>query len=138
MIEVSRPCLGQKLTALARFMGRDLWVMVEGGDAPHIGSVSLALPRLSLTGDRTGRATVSTFNLTGHKDDLVGDIFADRLASLFQCTVSVSCGLHFDDLAADRIKEVIDVAEAVLAELTDRLQALKSEASGDRPGRPTA
>lgn len=126
MVKIERPCQGGNISIQAEFMGKDLWVSIAGGDAPHIGSVSLGLPRLSLTGDMSASSTVSTFNVTGHKDDAVGNLFAARLAALFQCTVSVSCGIHFNELEEEKIEEVVNAAKTALAELTDRLRPLRN------------
>lgn len=130
MIYLEKNCLGKKLAAWAKFSGEDLWVLVNGGDLDHIGSLSLGLPRPSLTGDASPRATVSTFNVTGHKDDAVGNMFADRLASAFGCRVSVSCGIHFNGLDPENLPEVISAAEALLTALEN---ALRTEGDSGPP-----
>ena len=122
MITCERECLGSKLTAKAAFAGNDLWVLVSGGETPHIGSVSIGIPRQSLTGDNGNSATVSTFNVTGHKDDAVGNLFAARLASEFCCAASVSCGIHYHALSGDALRQVMDEAELLLAELVASLK----------------
>ncbi|MDR1659680.1 MAG: hypothetical protein LBR94_04980 [Desulfovibrio sp.] len=117
-----RECLGSKLSARAAFVGGDLWVLVSGGENPHIGSVSVGIPRKSLTGDGGDSATVSTFNVTGHKDDVVGNLFAARLASEFRCTVSVSCGIHYHALSRDALCHIMDEVEFLLADLVVSLR----------------
>ncbi|UQZ91107.1 hypothetical protein C4J81_18550 [Deltaproteobacteria bacterium Smac51] len=127
MIEIETPCRGKKLSARAHFSGEDLWVLVSGGDLEHIGSVSLAVPRASLTGDGTDRATVSTLNATGHKDDHIGNRFASALCSAFRCRVSVSCGIHFENLDQGGIAEVVSIAMKLLVELENGLDDLRRE-----------
>ena len=122
MITCERECLGSKLTARAVFAGDDLWVLVSGGEKPHIGSVSVGIPRKSLTGDGGNSSTVSTFNVTGHKDDVVGNLFAACLASEFCCTVSVSCGIHYHALSHEALGRIMDEVEFLLAELVDSLR----------------
>jgi len=122
-----RSCLGSKLTAKAAFAGNDLWVLVAGGEKPHIGSVSVGAPRKSLMGDNGNSATVSTFNVTGHKDDVVGNLFAERLASEFCCTVSVSCGIHYHALSRDALRHIMDEVEFLLAELVDSLKQTRRQ-----------
>lgn len=117
MLTVEEPCLGRTLAVLADWAGNDLWVLVVGGDCPHIGSVSVAIPRESLSGDGAASATVSTFNVTGHLDDCVGDVFAKRLASRFRCRVSVTCGIHFDGATPEGIGEITACAERLLLRL---------------------
>lgn len=121
MITLETPCLDSALRAQAEFIGADLWVAVSGGPAPHIGSVSVAVPRESLSGNRQTSATVSTINLVGHKDDAVGNLFAARLASVFHCHTSVSCGIHFENPSPEDIGQIVSAAEALLSKLVAAL-----------------
>lgn len=122
MIRMAVPCCGGALEAEARFIGRDLWVVVLGGDSPHLGSVSIAIPRESLTSDGSVSATVSTFNVTGHKDDIVGDLFAKRLSSEFNCKTSVTCGIHFDHADSSAIGQILRDADILLERLAQALR----------------
>lgn len=122
MIRVRVPCLGHSLEAKARFIGPDLWVAVTGGDSPHLGSVSVGIPRPSLTGDGSPSATVSTFNATGHKDDVVGNLFAQSLTSEFSCKTSVTCGIHFEHAASSDLARILEDADALLTMLIAALR----------------
>lgn len=124
MIRVATPCLGASLEAGACFVGPDLWVFVAGGDAPHIGSVSVGIPRESLTGDGSPGATVSTFNVTGHKDDIVGNLFAQRLTTAFSCKTSITCGIHFDNAASSDLTLILAAADELLEKLTEAVRRL--------------
>lgn len=121
MITIEERCQESSLVAKAEWVGGDLWVLVSGGDAPHIGSVAVAVPRDSLSGDGTKSATVSTINITGHMDNHVGDKFAKRLASVFSCHVSVSCGIHFDNARPDDIEKVVTASNRLLEQLESAL-----------------
>lgn len=100
------------LTAKLVMAGNDISLTVTGGEA-HIGSVSVAIPRPSLTG--TGMsATVSTFNLTGHKDNAVGDMLAKELAASTGRTCVVSCGIHVDNAGKDTINGITDLSNRLL------------------------
>ena len=120
---VRQACCRASLSAEAGFAGSDLWVVVVGGDMPHIGSISVGIPRSSLADDGTASATVSTFNITGHKDDAVGNMFAARLAARFSCVASVSCGIHFDRATAEDLAEILDKSHVLLEKLEAELQA---------------
>ena len=72
-------------------MGNDLCITISGGDRPHIGSIAIADPRKSLTGDGSTSATVSTYNFTGHKDYEVADVIALAVASKKNCRTVVVC-----------------------------------------------
>lgn len=82
----------------AEKMGEDLCVTICGGDRAHIGSVAIAEPRESMSGDGSMSSTVSTFNFTGHKDDTVANRVAHELATRMRTRVVVLCGLHYDSI----------------------------------------
>ncbi len=88
------------------FSGEDLTLIVQGGTRPHIGSVSIAEYRESLKGDGAASATVSTINLLGHKDDIVGNKIAYETAKAMGKTCVVTCGIHFDGVTAPEIENI--------------------------------
>lgn len=61
-------------------VGRDLLVLLTGGDAPHVGSVIAAAPRPSLRGGGMS-ATSNVINRSGHYDEVPGRRVAERLAA---------------------------------------------------------
>lgn len=109
-IELSRDVLGHSITVTALPAGRDWSVTVLGGCAPHVGSVSLAEYA-------DGDVTLRTLLRDSHKDQVVGDRFARRLAEQGRCTVCVSCGIHYE--APDRagLERIVACADALLEEL---------------------
>lgn len=123
MLDIFVPCLGYELRARAHFAGPDLWVLVTGGSDPHIGSVSVAVPRPSLQEGGLPSATVSTINITAHKDDAVGNCFAATLSSRFSCLVTVGCGIHFHKPKPEDLNRILVDA----GELLDKLVAVLDE-----------
>lgn len=121
-IETQVICLDKPITAKVERMGGDLCVVVTGGDEPHFGSVSLGISRKSLTGSGETSATVSTMNMTGHKDDAVGNAFAKALAVAFECRAIVACGIHYDEATDTELPVIEAAAEELLARLIDLLQ----------------
>lgn len=108
------------LTAQLAEAGNDLSLTVTGGEA-HIGSVSIAIPRPSLTGSGMS-STVSTFNLTGHKDNIVGDMIAGALAKELGKTCVVSCGIHIDNADADTIGDITTLANKLLESIIGHMR----------------
>lgn len=106
-----------ELCITAEKMGRDLAITITGGNRPHIGSVSIAIPRASLTGSGKMSATTSVFNVTGHKDDVVGTKVAGMLAAQFNNIVTVSCGIHFDNITSAQMEAVLQAPEIILQEI---------------------
>ncbi|MCD8141718.1 MAG: hypothetical protein LUD83_00330 [Clostridiales bacterium] len=89
--------------------GQDWNVLISGGDAPHVGSVSVARP------DSGGGVCLEKLVLPTHKDDYVGDRYATALAALTGRTVAVSCGIHYDGLSKSGIAQVMEAMEGLLA-----------------------
>ena len=99
-------------------MGNDLCITISGGDRPHIGSIAIADPRESLTGDGSTSATVSTYNFTGHKDHEVADVIARAVASKKNCRTVVVCGLHYDSVDDELFRKVRNLTEEIISLLT--------------------
>ena len=94
-------------------VGDDCQITVYGGDTPHIGSVVLAVPRESLSGDGTLSATSSVINVVGHKDEAVLRLLAEKCAAAWNNTVVCSGGFHVDHISKTQIDEVVDACERI-------------------------
>ncbi|SHH86229.1 hypothetical protein SAMN02745823_01242 [Sporobacter termitidis DSM 10068] len=109
------------LKADALEMGGDLLVAVTGGERPHIGSASVSVPRPSLADPAKISSTTSTINLTGHKDNFVGDRISARLSAVLNTNVVAVCGIHIDSIGPEGIERVMaladQLAELILADL---------------------
>lgn len=60
--------------------GNDCSVSFFGGDKAHIGCAVLAIPRESLLENGEVSCTISTLNVTGHKDDEIARLIAKKIA----------------------------------------------------------
>jgi gallate decarboxylase subunit D len=114
-----------KLSAEVKFIGADLLVVVSGGDAPHIGSVAVALPRPSLRNRRIISATSSVYNLPGHKDQVIAQRVSEALASRLNCTVVATAGFHRDGISREGIERVLENAETLAEKISTSLRRLK-------------
>ena len=122
-IFLERQVLGHPLSVLAVPAGGDLIVVILGGCAPHVGSVSVGRPADTAVIDHMAdvSAAVKTILLPGHRDDVVGDSFARSLADTIGGTVSVSCGIHYKDLTRQEINTIVEYAQSMLYELIQLL-----------------
>lgn len=102
--------------------GEDLCIIITGGEKPHIGSVSISIPRPSLADPKLLSATTSTYNFLGHKDDAIGNMISKKIASTLNRKVVVTCGIHLDNISDNQISYVYQVSEMLLKELMDYLQ----------------
>lgn len=119
-VELCRQTLGWPITVTALPAGQDWIVTVLGGCAPHVGSVSLAEYQ-------GGTAVLRTLTRSSHKDQIIGDRFASRLAERYRCTVCVSCGIHFDGPTREELADVVACAESLLEQLCQSIQGAPKE-----------
>ena len=96
-----------QIHATTMFMGDDLLVAIWGGTRPHIGAVAVALPRPSIADPQTISATSSVFTLLGHKEDTVVKMVSEHLSARLEKNVVVIAGIHWDNLAAEAIEEIV-------------------------------
>ncbi len=92
-------------------MGKDLCVVVCGGDRPHLGAAALAQCRSSLAETQAMSASVSVLTLLGHKEDRLAAKVAKRLAKSLGANVAVLCGIHVDDIAEREIEAVLRMVD---------------------------
>lgn len=104
-----------KINMKAIAVGEDLCVIISGGDSPHIGCVTLSVPRPSLSDESIVSATTSVLNLVGHKDDEAARYVSHTLSAKLGKNAVVTCGIHVDNITNDEIKLVF----ALLQQLTD-------------------
>ena len=103
--------------------GGDLCIVLTGGDRPHIGTVTLSVPRPSLADSARTSATTSILNCTGHKDGEAAQYLGQRLAATLGATVVVTGGIHVDDIRPDEIKTVLHLVDRLTTALVDLLTA---------------
>ena len=127
--------LGRPIEVSAGWRGRDLLVTVTGGDAAHIGSTrtglvtewELLIPSVfkTLIGSvsvcrmQNGGAVMEKIVLPTHRDDVVGDSFAQALAQKLGTTVCVVSGIHFDGASKQNIAEIVNSTNKMLAQLLE-------------------
>lgn len=96
--------------------GEDLCVIISGGDQPHIGCVTVSVPRQSLADPKARSATTSVINIAGHKDDEAAKIVSHELSAELNKNVIVTCGIHLDHITNEEIDTVIRLVTQLKAE----------------------
>lgn len=95
-------------------------VHLVGGETPHIGSVVLAEPRGSLTGE--GRScTSSVINLAGHKDEAFARDLAERICRQTDTAVCVCAGVHVDRASTEDIARLTAAYESLARALCRKI-----------------
>ena len=128
MLKVHQVTAGQgryKMEAIATQSEEGLNVYLGGGEKPHIGTIVLCQPRLSIKLDGSLSQTTSVINLLGHKDDGVGVPMAQSLCLALRIPVVVTAGVHISDAKAEEITAMQKVAEEMTSCLLGLLLAEK-------------
>lgn len=110
-----------QIHATARLIGEDLLVAIWGGTRPHIGAVAVALPRPSLADSQRASSTSSVFTLLGHKEDEVVKMVSEHLSARLGKNVVVTAGIHWDNLSAEAIEEIVHICKELADEVHARI-----------------
>lgn len=105
-----REVLGFPINVALSGCGNDTLVKITSGCAPHIGSVSVAYLD-------SGEPSLRTLLLPGHKDDVVSDMFAEALSKKLGATVTVVCGIHYEDPGPEGIEAILECTRKLLDEV---------------------
>ena len=109
------------LKAAVRKIGNDILVAIWGGEKPHIGAVAVAQPRPSLKDSRKTSASASVFCFVGHKEDDLAKAVSEKLASALNTPVVVTAGIHWDNLDAQGIQQVLKNSRILTDLIRDKL-----------------
>lgn len=109
------------VTACVVLCGKDIAVVIGGGEASHIGAAALASPRPSLKNTAEISASASVLCRLGH---LPAREAALRLASKFNTNVAVTAGLHIDDADSDDIAKLQHNFQQILEAIEAWLQTI--------------
>jgi len=103
------------VSAHAQYIGKDLHVVMTGGEQPHVGAVAVGMPS-----EEEG-TTVALITVPGHKEDVVVEKAARRLSRQLGITVLVAAGMHWDEIDKKGIALVLEhtdlLTEKVLHEV---------------------
>jgi hypothetical protein len=116
-----------RLEASVQEIGKDLLIAIWGGDRPHIGAVAVAQPRPSLKDQSVRSATASVFCYVGHKDDVIAKEVAERLSAALNRNVTVTVGIHWDDLQEAGIKAVVANSQQLANMIIERIAGMEAQ-----------
>lgn len=115
MVEITKEIFGYPITVTATPAGSDWNVIILGGCAPHVGSISLSEYK-------NDSVVLRTLLRETHKDQIVGDKFARTLAEQEKCTVCVSCGIHYDNADQQQLQQIVVATEELLIKLCEQIK----------------
>ena len=114
------------LEAFVKKIGQDFLLAIWGG-RPHIGAVAVAQPRPSLKDQSLRSATASVFCYPGHKDDVVAKEAAEKISSALNTNVTVTTGIHWDDIDEEGIKAVIKNSRQLITMIIEEITTQESK-----------
>ena len=97
-------------------------LQLYGGTLEHIGSVTVSIPRPSLTDSNRTSVTSSVINLPSHQEELVGRPAAEMLAVALERTVVCIAGIHVDDATENELKQLTENCREVVRSLLQNIQ----------------
>lgn len=114
-INLKKIVLNYEIAVYAQKVGEDWSIMVSGGCTPHVGSVSLAEYN-------DGAVVVRSILRKNHKDQIVGEKFAQEIACRGRCNVCVCCGIHYENPHQNDLEAIVATTNDLLAELCVELE----------------
>ena len=110
-----RTCGRVRLRMRCARMGTDYCVLLDGGDRPHLGAVSLC----------GADGVCRDLSEPQHREALLASQIAQQIQSATKCVVSVLCGIHINEITPQEIQSVFDVSAALTKDLLAHINANK-------------
>lgn len=117
MIQLSGKYQRIDINISAYEMGKDLCVLITGGDTPHLGALTAASQSMA----------PQTIAFDTHKEYHVTELATRYLLQEYKGNFVVCCGIHLDDINKQEISDVMELAEKMIRELCARLKAESRE-----------
>lgn len=124
VFEISRGGGKHKVNLTLALVGEDVVAIVCGGEKPHVGAISVAIPRPSLRDPKKLSCTSSVFTLIGHKDDEVARPASEEFARELNRVAVVSAGIHVEKASEEDIQKLMRNAKNAVR---DAIRILKSK-----------
>lgn len=118
-MRLTRTFKNQILSLQVERVGNDLNIICQGGDTPHIGAVSLAVPYEK---DNKTSVSVSTIATPHHREDEMSRKIAAFFGKRFGVSTCVACGIHYDGLEKNEIPQVEACIDALCESMADLLR----------------
>ena len=112
-----------RIDLIAVCSGKDVVLVVSGGDEPHVGAVAVAVPRPSLKNHSILSSTSSVLTLLGHKDDLVARPASEKISLNLNKAAVVVAGIHLRDASKMDIQKIAANAEKGVRNIIKTLQS---------------
>lgn len=116
-VKTERTFREKKITASVALLDQGIQAGLYGGDLTHIGAVSIV----------SAEGKIQTIVFPGHKEAVLSERWAQRLARMTDGPAAVCAGIHYDGLTGEEIRRVVELAEEMLEEVEELLQMTEGE-----------
>lgn len=93
-------------------MGKDLCVILTGGDRPHLGAITASSQSLD----------PKTIVFDTHKENFVTEMAAEILRKDYLENFVICCGIHLDNIDKTEIMDIMDLCRQMIIELCNKLK----------------
>ena len=112
MIEINKKINRIEINLSAFSMGKDLCVILTGGDRPHLGAITASSQSLE----------PKTIVFDTHKENFVTEMSAEILRKDYLGNFAICCGIHLDNIDKTEITDVMDLCRQMIIELCNKLR----------------
>jgi gallate decarboxylase subunit D len=126
-----------QVECLAVPCGKDLVVVVCGGNAYHLGAVAVAHALPSLKDPSVSTSSASVITIPGHKEDEIARKAALQISRQMNCAVTLTAGLHIDRASKRDIQNLVENFSLCIQALLVSLQNQHSNNRNQTPGSPS-
>lgn len=103
---------GKEIRAQINVLDQGLHILLVGGDRTHIGAIGYQ--------DGPDRRI---WEFPGHKEGVVCEQWLSICCETLKIPVTVSCGIHYDGLLREEIRQVLELTEQMCRECVERIRA---------------
>ncbi|WP_238916466.1 hypothetical protein [Clostridium sp. YIM B02555] len=114
MIKINRERNRVEINMIAIPMGKDICIIVTGGDTPHLGAVT--------TGSRI--STNETFTFPNHKEGIITKMLGEILNKEYVGSFVLCCGIHLDNITKQEISDARNLCSEMIIELCEQLKMI--------------
>ena len=100
-------------------VGEDISVIIRGS-GPHLGAIALGTPYISENSKETANSSV--ISVYGHKDGILCEKIAIKLAKNLRRRVAVLGGIHIENATPDDIEVIMGNTEVLIARVVERFE----------------
>ena len=106
-----RTVLKREILAEVTVLDQGVHILLTGGQRTHVGSVSMC--------NASKDSKAMTLCLPGHKEPVITEHWCAVLSEKWKCPVTVACGIHYDSITHDEIREILKETDLLLQQTAE-------------------